>query len=66
MPKFIPGLKLCELFFKKEVRQILSKNFSTLCYSAAVIGWGSEVQFIDSGEALQQLSLVRRFRVVYE
>ena len=48
MPKFIPGLKLCELFYEKEVRPILSKEFPTLRYSAAVIGWGSEVLGFDT------------------
>ena len=43
MPKFIPGLKLCELFYKSQVRPILDKEFPNLRYSAAVIGWGSEV-----------------------
>jgi hypothetical protein len=37
MPKFIPGLKLCELFYQKEVRPFLDKEFPTLCYSAALI-----------------------------
>jgi hypothetical protein len=44
MPKFIPGLKLCELFYQKEVKPILNKEFPNLHYSAALIGWGSEVQ----------------------
>lgn len=48
MPKFIPGLKLCELFYQKEVRPILSKELPNLRYSAAVIGWGSEVLGFDT------------------
>src|ERR1700741_2123587 len=48
MPRFIPGLKLCELFYQKEVRPILSNQFPTLRYSAAVIGWGSEVLGFDN------------------
>src|SRR5687768_17427172 len=48
MPKFIPGLKLCELFYQKEVRPILRKNFPNLRYSAAVLGWGSEVLGFDT------------------
>ena len=47
MPKFIPGLKLCELFYRKEVRSILSKEFPNLRYSAGVLGWGSEVLGFD-------------------
>lgn len=48
MPKFIPGLKLSELFYQKEVRPILSKEFANLRYSAALIGWGSEVLGFDT------------------
>jgi hypothetical protein len=47
MPRFIHGLKLCELFYQKEVRPILSNQFPNLRYSAAVIGWGSEVLGFD-------------------
>jgi Domain of unknown function (DUF4037) len=48
MPEFIPGLRLCELFYQKEVRPILGKELPTLRYSAAVIGWGSEVLGFDT------------------
>jgi hypothetical protein len=48
MPKFIPGLKLSKLFYQKEVRPILNKEFLKLRYSAAVIGWGSEVLGFDT------------------
>ena len=48
MPKFIPGLKLCELFYKSQVRPILDKEFPNLRYSAAIIGWGSEVLEFDT------------------
>ena len=48
MPKFIPGLKLCDLFYQKEVRPILTKEFPRLRYSAALIGWGSEVLGFDT------------------
>src|SRR5918996_1553492 len=48
MPKFVPGLKLCELFYKNQVRSILNKEFPKLRYSAAVIGWGSEVLEFDT------------------
>ena len=43
MPKFIPGLKLCELFYQNQVRPILSDEFPNLRYSAALIavGFGS-------------------------
>ena len=48
MPKFIPGLKLCDLFYQREVRPILSKELPNLRYSAALIGWGSEVLGFDT------------------
>jgi hypothetical protein len=48
MPKFIPGLKLSKLFYQKEVKPILKKEFPELRYSAAVIGWGSEVLGFDT------------------
>jgi len=48
MPKFIPGLKLCELFYQNRVRPILNEEFPNLRYSAAVIGWGSEVLEFDT------------------
>lgn len=47
MPKFIPGLKLCELFYEREVGPIITKEFPRLRYSAALIGWGSEVLGFD-------------------
>lgn len=47
-PKFIPGLKLCKLFYEKEVRPILEEEFPRLRYSAALIGWGSEVLGFDT------------------
>lgn len=48
MPKFIPGLRLCRLFYQKEIRPILEKEFPRLRYSAALIGWGSEVLGFDT------------------
>jgi len=48
MRKFISGLKLCELFYQNEVRPILNDVFPNLRYSAAVIGWGSEVLEFDT------------------
>jgi hypothetical protein len=48
MPKFIPGRKLCELFYHKEVAPILNREFPGLRYSAALIGWGSEVLGYDT------------------
>ena len=48
MPRFIPGLGLSRLFYQKEVKPILSKQFPRLRYSAAIIGWGSEVLSFDT------------------
>jgi len=48
MPKFVPGLKLCKLFYQQEVTPILNRNFPKLRYSAAIIGWGSEVLGFDT------------------
>jgi hypothetical protein len=47
-PRFIPGLKLSRLFYEKEVRPILHREFPRLRYSAALIGWGSEVLGFDT------------------
>jgi hypothetical protein len=48
MPKFIPGLKLSGLFYQNEIKPILDKEFFHLRYSAAIIGWGSEVLGFDT------------------
>ena len=48
MTKFIPGLELSRLFYQKEVRSILNKQFPKLKYSAALFGWGSEVLGFDT------------------
>lgn len=43
MPDFIPGLKLSELFYSEAAKPILETFFPQLSYSAALLGWGSEV-----------------------
>jgi hypothetical protein len=48
VPKFIPGLKLSRLFYRKIVQPILDREFPGLRYSAALIGWGSEVLGFDT------------------
>lgn len=48
MPKFIRSLKLSRLFYQKEVRPILNREFPELRHSAALIGWGSEVLGFDT------------------
>src|SRR5262245_6305053 len=47
-PKFVPGLKLSRLFYQKTVQPILDRDFPGLQYSAALIGYGSEVLGFDT------------------
>ena len=48
MPKFIPGLKLSKLFYERTVKPIVTNAFPRVQYSAALIGWGSEVLGFDT------------------
>ncbi|HAD81614.1 TPA: hypothetical protein DCG35_03925 [Candidatus Edwardsbacteria bacterium] len=48
MPKFIPGLKLSELFFKEAVKPLIKSGFPGLEYSAGLIDHGSEVLGFDT------------------
>ena len=48
MPKFIKGLKLSELFYKKAVKTIIESDFKGIKYSAALIGYSSEVLGYDT------------------
>src|SRR6188474_961807 len=43
MPNPIPGLKLSELFYSEAAKPILDTFFPHVSYSAALLGWGSEV-----------------------
>jgi hypothetical protein len=43
MRNFIPGLKLSELFYSEAAKPILDTFSPQLSYSAALMGWGSEV-----------------------
>ena len=43
MQKFVPGLKLSELFYTEAAKPILETLFPQISYSAALLGWGSEV-----------------------
>lgn len=47
MHDFIPGLKLSELFYTEAAKQILGSIFPEISYSAALLGWGSEVLGFD-------------------
>ncbi len=51
MPKFIPGIQLSKMFFKEAVQPILKSEFLKLKYSAALIGWGSEVLGYDTPQS---------------
>lgn len=48
MPKFIPGLKLSEMFYQEAIKPILDTEFPDLVYSAALLGSGSEVLGYDT------------------
>src|SRR5437763_2050168 len=48
MPDFIPGLALCEQFYREAVRPVLDAGFPGLPHSAALIGSRSEVLGFDS------------------
>jgi hypothetical protein len=47
-PVFIPGLRLCGLFYEEAVRPILATAFPSVTYSAALIGYGSDVLGYDT------------------
>jgi len=48
VPKFIPGLQLCEGFYVDAVEPILARVYPELRYSAGLIGPGSEVLGLDT------------------
>lgn len=45
---FLPGLELAELFYRQVVAPILDTALRGVAYSAALIGYGSEVQGFDT------------------
>lgn len=45
---FLPGLELAELFYVEVVAPIMEDVLAGVPYSAALIGWGSEVQGFDT------------------
>ena len=51
MTQFMPGLELSQRFFDEVAQPILQTQFPTLCYSAALIGWGSEVLGYDDPQS---------------
>lgn len=48
MSKFLPGLVLSEKYFTELVQPLLNQHFPGLKYSAALIGYGSEVLGFDT------------------
>src|SRR6185369_13846133 len=48
MSDFIPGIKLSGRFYVEAVKPVLDRQFPRLRYSAALIGWGSEVLGFDT------------------
>src|SRR5262245_32575971 len=51
MTDFIPGLELNELFYHEGIAPLLKLNFQNLQYSAALIGWGSDVLGYDDPQS---------------
>ena len=47
-PTFVPGLVLAEAFYREAVRPILDAELPSLVHSAALLGYGSDVQGFDS------------------
>jgi hypothetical protein len=45
---FIPGLEPAELFYAEAVAPILKEALPGMSFSAALIGWGSEIQGFDT------------------
>jgi len=48
MKKFLPGLQLCEQFYKEVVKNLIETKFPGLKYSAGLIDYGSEVLSFDT------------------
>ena len=51
MTDFMPALELNELFYHEVVAPLLKLNFQSLQYSAALIGWGSDVLGYDDAQS---------------
>ena len=49
---FIPGLQLNEMFYHEILKPLLAQNFPTLPYSAALIGYGSDVLGFDTAQSM--------------
>src|SRR5215211_8881906 len=51
MADFMNGLALNQLFYEEVVAPVLKSHFSDLKYSAALIGWGSDVLGYDDAQS---------------
>jgi len=51
-PPFVPGLELNRRFFAEAVRPLLARAFPDLSYSAALIGYGSDVLGFDTAQSM--------------
>lgn len=50
-PSFLPGLELNRRFFPEAVRPLLARAYPGLVYSAALIGYGSDVLGFDTAQS---------------
>lgn len=50
-PQFIPGLELNRLFYLEAVRPLLARAYPGLVYSAALLGYGSDVLGFDTAQS---------------
>ncbi len=51
MSNFVRGLELSEQFYLEAAKPILDTHFPHLAYSAALLGWSSEVLGYDDAES---------------
>lgn len=66
MGEFIPGIKLNELFYHEAVKPILQTHFPELVYSAALIGYGSDVLGYDTPQSTDHMWGPRLYLFVKE
>ncbi len=52
---FIPGLALAEAYYHEAVKPILDAHFTNLKYSAALIGFGSDVLGFDTPQSMDHM-----------
>jgi hypothetical protein len=51
LPPFVPGLQLCERFFERAVRPLMTEHFPGLMYSAGLLERGSDVLGFDTSQS---------------